>query len=441
MINRLHKTLGFYEPSLFRIHTIGDGKIKKYQEWSNDEQSCTFLHEYIHFLQDITSIKGLQNIYTNGEYLRYVSLVAKQSQNKTIHLPLDPTKASYNVDQNWILHKETLGNNDTNIQSLIKYNIINKCNITDTNTKSTIKLEIVELECLDYYFNKVKIPFGTIQIMECMAKAIEECAYPNLSGRSPYNPYYIARDLAEMILPGIKTEVLTLIALYDRALQSSNPGLSFVNYLKDIKRKGYNSKTLTPDIIYKELIASQSTNPITNTLAFKDGFNNIATLATGVINDLTGGIWILGNVTCWASTIIKKGISFRFNYPNIFIDIARGGKIQDNKTFQEIIKFLGTPLVTNGKEQSGFIRPPKMIISKSELVNVYAMMQLYSVFMSNSHYKCPLKWYCNNLNMRWLLGPRINAKCDSQPWTKCRFRRCKFVQWWRFKGFKNIRLL
>ena len=72
MIGKYYTTLGFYEPSVFHLHTLGDGKISEMNKWS-DKQKSTFLHEYIHFLQDISTVQGLQNIYIGGEYLRFVT--------------------------------------------------------------------------------------------------------------------------------------------------------------------------------------------------------------------------------------------------------------------------------------------------------------------------------------------------------------------------------
>ena len=63
------KTLGFYEPSLFHIHLAYDVKLDEWKNWP-DEVLFTFFHEYIHFLQDLTTTSGLYNIFVLDEYLR-----------------------------------------------------------------------------------------------------------------------------------------------------------------------------------------------------------------------------------------------------------------------------------------------------------------------------------------------------------------------------------
>lgn len=70
--DKYYRTLGFYSPSLFHIHLDGIGRIKDMSSWE-EEQKSTFLHEYVHFLQDVTTVQGLNNMYRLGEFVRYVT--------------------------------------------------------------------------------------------------------------------------------------------------------------------------------------------------------------------------------------------------------------------------------------------------------------------------------------------------------------------------------
>ena len=75
----------------------------------NVSQKSTFLHEYIHFLQDVTSIQGFNNFYILGEYIRYVTQKIKQSGTNEVRLPIHPFWANRNVDQNWLARASTMG--------------------------------------------------------------------------------------------------------------------------------------------------------------------------------------------------------------------------------------------------------------------------------------------------------------------------------------------
>lgn len=96
--DKYYKTLGFYCPSLFYIYLAGKGRLKDIKKW-DEEQQCTFLHEYMHYLQDITTTQGLINMYRIGEYLRYVTNVAKDPVKDEIHIPVDPINAK---GYNWL---------------------------------------------------------------------------------------------------------------------------------------------------------------------------------------------------------------------------------------------------------------------------------------------------------------------------------------------------
>ena len=60
--------LGNYETSFFimNVPTKADLEIRDMA----DEDFAIFFHEYIHFLQDITSFYGYMGIYSHGEYMR-----------------------------------------------------------------------------------------------------------------------------------------------------------------------------------------------------------------------------------------------------------------------------------------------------------------------------------------------------------------------------------
>ena len=68
MLKKLSKVSGFYEPSFFRLHIETDNSIENINNL-NDRDFSTFLHEYIHFIQDTTTYYGLNNINYNVDYL------------------------------------------------------------------------------------------------------------------------------------------------------------------------------------------------------------------------------------------------------------------------------------------------------------------------------------------------------------------------------------
>ena len=440
MITRYNQLQGYYIPSIFLLQVLnGDGELKDMGKWTTQQKS-TFLHEYIHFLQDITTVIGLHNIYTHGEVLRYISELMRNGQN-TFTLPLDPAMAGKNVGNNWKAGQETVGDSDTKAISVNGYSVNLGMNLVDDLTGNVTPVSKVEINCIDERGNRVIVRLGSSHMMECMAKAIQESVYPTGMRTSPYNPYYIAEDLANIIIPGLAGKKQTLIALYDRALQSSNPGYSFVRYLEEMAKLGYDSNTLTPAIVYQGMKAAVTNSSSIGITPFSDSFKQLSQLALGVLKEMTGGIWFLSNLDRWAESTLNNGVTMRLKYPELFLELAKGGDIIINDIFQTFLKVFGTPLVLNSKHKCDFLRPANVMISKSEIVDVMSMMQIIYVFTYGAPYPCLMKWYCVK-NSSFINRLHVNKRCDDRPWMKTtRFGNCKFCRWWRFKGFKDLHLI
>lgn len=436
MLNRYNITMGFYEPSLFHLHTRGKGKLCDMKCWDLSQKS-TFLHEYIHFLQDITTIQGFNNFFVFGEYFRYVNRKIKQSTKKEVYVPIRPFEADTNVNQNWKVYENIFGT-DEPVDIVIAYKPSHVLDLVDYNNGRKIPLNVVNLICCDMWGNYKEIRFGSLHILEGMAKLIEELVYPTEEKTSPYNPYYIACDVAELIMPGIKSAPNTLIALFDFALQTTNPGWNFVGYLESKCYNGYNAYTLTPEIVYADLENYSMNISSLGLLKFSDAYVAFQSGAEDVMNEYLGGAWYWKNIEIWYKKILQRSRNFRVKYPLFFLSLVKGGDIVRNKSFMELWNMFGTPLTTNGDNCFDFVNPKNIFLTKEELVNVYAMMQLHQVFLSNGTFTCPIRKFCQNRRCG-LFIQKVDKLCVKQPWK--RMSKCYFNIWWKFKGFGDIEIV
>ncbi len=436
MLNRYNITMGFYEPSLFHLHIRGKGNLRDIKSWDVSQKS-TFLHEYIHFLQDITTIQGFNNFFVLGEYFRYVSRKVEQSIAKEIYVPVNPLLADKNVDQNWKVSENIFGT-DEPVECVMSYYPKHVLDLVDYNDGKRIPLNVVKLNCFDSWGNSKEVTFGTLHILEGMAKLIEELVYPCYVRTSPYNPYYIACDVAEMIIPGIRFAPFTLIALFDYALQTMNPGWNFIGYLESKQRNGYDAKSLTPEIVYADMENYIMNVPSLGQLKFAESYEVFQGGAEDVMNEYLGGIWYLKNIENWYKKILLRSRELRFKHFHFFQELAEGGDILENNLFQELWKMFGTPLTTNGDYCFDFISPKNVFITKEELINVYAMMQIHQVFLSNGVYTCPIRKFCQKKRCA-LFVQKVDKQCVKQPWE--RESKCYFSIWWKFKGFDDIEIV
>lgn len=67
-IRQLHKVLGYYVPAFFEMHVKIDSYELTFNKLSPTDATI-FFHEYIHFLQYISTYYGLNRIYVYSELL------------------------------------------------------------------------------------------------------------------------------------------------------------------------------------------------------------------------------------------------------------------------------------------------------------------------------------------------------------------------------------
>lgn len=438
MSERYYTTLGFYEPSVFHLYTRGDGKLSDMSNWET-QQASTFLHEYIHYLQDITTVKGLQNLYNIGEYLRYITKIAK-SQGYCLQRPIRPHFTRDNVGNNWMVSFYTQGEKSNiaiNYKTFTR-DVSNQIVDDQTGKAITIGRILVSCGCLDGI--KRQYCFGTIQIMEGMAKMIQESVFP-APRKSPYNPYYIAIDLANDIMTGLGNNKNTMIAIFDYALQSSNPGWAFVNYIEQKKGQGYTANTLTHQIVYNDLKNAVMQSNTLGLTTLNKGYDDIIKQAKGVFQDYTGGVWFFKNLTAWYNNLLERGKVVRDKLPYFFVDLAHGGDIRNYGIFSNVYSIFGTPIVTNRKHDFDFHQPQNLHVQRADLMYVYAMMQIHRVFKTKGHFTCPLRKYCQSQPCG-IKKQCVDVRCVKAPWERMRsFNRCLFNTWWYFKGFKEVKFV
>jgi hypothetical protein len=232
-----------------------------------------------------------------------------------------------------------------------------------------------------------------------------------------------------------------MIAIFDYALQSSNPGWAFVNYIEEKKGQGYTATTLIYQDVYHDL---KNTQVLSNTLGltnFQNGFSDLVKQAKGVFRDYTSGIWLFQNQQRWYNSLLVRGEELRKNNPELFVMLASSGDIRKGTFFSQVLSVFGTPVVTNNNHEFGFVAPKNVVVSRDEMMHVYAMMQIHQVFYSDGVFTCPLRKYCQQQPCG-LRKQKVDIRCVKAPWTRMRaYNRCLFNIWWKFKGFKKVEFI
>jgi len=418
MTRKLNKILGFYIPSFFRLNVSTPNSIKDFNKL-NDRDFSVFFHEYIHFVQDITTFYGLNCIHATVEYLKYANNFIVNNSSSKIQLPIQPDQSNAdNVLLNGFLCKVTYGDvSETTIKEIIDYSI----SMIDINIpNSPIKeIESYDIEFLDDKNETNYFSFGSGCIMESMAYLFEQltCKDYAISSDLPYNT---AELLAKKIYPEFAKNKLNILALCDISLGISNPAKYFVSTIEKWKNKG--ELPQKPEILYDDF---KNEILLTNGKEQEYPLQKIIDLAKVQLNGYFNDVFF-NDIKKWIDSIIIEANLFRKNNPYFILDFARGGNIRTNKTFKEFFSKVGTPLLTNDNKEFRFYHP----LAYKKQIDVgffWAINQIQNLFLGYDK-ACELIDFCNQPASNTITDER----CLNNPWTRCKDKElCPFAIIWR----------
>lgn len=242
-------TLGFCESPFFRIHlATHSGDVFDINTMSESDFAI-FIHEYIHFLQAITTFYGLNHIHITVEYFKK-ALNTIYPTNGQFKVPIPPDILPQdNVFFNWRIFKLTQGDHIDSISNVKEIKAIDPTEdeIDDKCVVSKIRSVLLTVE--DSNGEENPYTFGAVCIMESMAYMLEQYLSPEGVEKSPDLPYNSAMLVAQAIYPNFAKDQLNILALCDLSLLSSNPGNFFVQTLVEWKKT--NKIPKNPDELYE----------------------------------------------------------------------------------------------------------------------------------------------------------------------------------------------
>lgn len=417
------ETLGFYMPNMFHLHIRGSVDLSKWKEWDKETQ-CTFFHEYIHFLQDIMTSTGLYNIYVNGEYLSYATNHVYKLPKGEFERPITPKQGVDNVAYNIAINKFVNGQ-----IGLPEHVDVNNFKITG---KPIVKDNIKNYNGQQINLKKICIPFsdngnfrlfrlGGYHISESMAYLAEQITYGNpYMAKSPNYPYCIVKQLVDYYIPQLSDNKQFLFALCDLAMNYSHPAKVLVDYLEIIEKKGIYTKW--EDIIGDFISNSINVSGNGNTFSYIDGLCEIKNMPIKSLNKRFATIdhYLLRK---WINIIIETAFEWRKNDPLILSKLVSGGQLESNNVFNDFITLIGTPLLSNSKNETFFYNSIDKKLTKRKLACITAAGSI--MYIMKGFNDCDLYEYCKADNRC------VSETCKTKPWKKARFLcACPFGHLW-----------
>lgn len=401
----LNTSDGMYRPAFFRIYLDVDTSLTATipSDWDKETQSV-FFHEYIHFLQDISTFAGLNNIYCISEYVKLVA--TKYANQNPFELPVVLEDNTCLVRLNNTINDQTAGDSWPYAQ-LSLYGTFTE-EYTDDDLKNAGINSLSNILLLN---TERDYKFGRREIMESMAYILQkECSdwsVPPLD-----YPYSAAEKVTRLLLSDeFADDCYNIIALCDISLMTSNPCYSFTCFLDMIKTGKW--KVQKAEDIYDNFYKSQSKgcfgigSPISH-------YRKFVEVVRKSLKDYIDQEQISAHLNQWIDLVIDEGLNIRLNEKYFFIELARSKEILGYEKFVSLFKHIGSPLIENKNHE--FCRFPSSPDYGDNVQYLMAIETLLYIFKYGKT-QCKLKDFCRN-SLKNNSNLIINEQCDTSPWNK-----------------------
>lgn len=405
-------------PSFFRMHVSTIEPINKLENLTK-EDFAVFFHEYIHFIQDISTYYGLFNADAVCSYMRFANNHVINNGSKHFNVPIepDPNNIDFVFLKNTII-KITYG--DVASSSVSKIIDIHESKLPLNLPNCTIAhLDVFDIEFTNANGEDNFYTFGAGCIMESMAYTLEMLTCKGHS-KSPDLPYTSAELVAQFLYPAFCNNPLNVLALCDVSLGTSNPSNYFVSTLKEWRDKSVIPSK--PEDLYDEFRSKQF---IRNGGAIADADDELVRIASSTIIEI-GKYFNMEHfdpIKRWVAFTIIAAIEHRSNHPYFILDFAKQDPLSSGY-FKYFFNKIGTPLITNDRN-AGTTFPG--IQDAVDLSVFWAISQIQEFFLGKLG-PCKLFGFCNKPESE----PETDDRCHINPWSRSTDKDlCPFALFWK----------
>lgn len=409
MIRKKNEIIGGYVPAFFEMQVNCPMNNFDLNNLS-DKDLSVFFHEYIHFLQDITTTYGLNNIYVYSEYLSSVlNRIYKLNKPSTFDVPYQINDNNDNVLLNKQICDGTLG--DSELPDSIHISHIDNIVVDDFVLVSNHNLPNIKqvILCLKNDKNEDEFyTFGASVIMENMAYLMERLCFANDYIKSPDYPYTVAEKVSDFYVNGFSKNSEMVLALCDMCLMTSNPAQIYVEVMQGIS-KG-NLKFNKPEDIYDHFYSLTSKSVYGDVFSFIEGFKRMfdKTL-TKMKSYIVNSPMITGDFYDWINKIEEFVNKFRVNDRYYFLRLAKDFSLKTNNCFSSTLNSIGSPIITDKNKQHYFKIPHGNCTIRTDVEYFKAIGQIIDLFEQGNK-PCSLYDWCKTSNVK------TNNQCLSEPW-------------------------
>lgn len=409
--------LGSYMPAFFHMDLslpFPSGTL--FNEPFSEKHLSIFTHEYIHFIQDISTYVGLNNAYVYSECIHgIVTTIYKQPKGE-LKIPVSIPTNYGNIDLNKFVNTESIGTIREQTEFFIKKIVIKEIPVPYNNPfiKSLTRIILISVK-------GDVVMFGSRAIMESMAYLMETMITKGSVGADDY-PYHAAELVVEYYYPDFGRDKLRIIALCDASMQFSEPGKIFVQSLQNFKEKRFLPSNANEVIDYFYL------NPCVQMGEKKK-------IEIGL---LTMGFMVGERLKLYMNhhqfkpfhnvihTLIGFGMKERLSNKYFMLDIVRNGYILDNVLMRRYIRTIGTPIIKDSNDDYWNVPPDGKTSNDYWLEYFPAIEEIYNC-LAEGQTICGMYTWCEK-------SPKTkeDSRCIYEPWSRINDNAlCPYAMLWK----------
>lgn len=407
MLNSLREDYGQYLTGFFIISL--DMELKENTEGNSldnftEEEYATFVHEYTHYLQNITTTYGVNYFNDNSKFIQ-LCISESYKYDKKIPCPLEiETCGVENAYAEMELRSFYLGNDEHK-----KIHHINEIKVENDEIIELV-LSGEKLEAVNIYYDDMNKPymFGTSCIEESMAYLIESEKFSGLH-RMNELPYNSCELVCQQLCPHIKNRKDIIVALAELSLMHYHSGKMFVELLEHINAKNLTFEN-TKDVAmyFKNCIPHLFKNHEKNYKETDKTVDFLYPLDTP-----------FEKVNSWLKEALKQGFHYRTKYSNLISRMMDLTEEQCKIYFCALVKTFNFPLLCDKNND--------MFGGETDLALALVPVAIYYTYLSEKK-QCYLYKYCKKNEM-----PTLNNNCTEAPWLQSAEEAlCPFGKFWQY---------
>lgn len=391
----LNELRGSYKTSFYSIYLNGSYE-EDISKMSQKDQG-TLLHEYIHYLQNISTPFCMYMSMT-----RY-SLMSQSLHNiitnDTIHIPVNPVLSKQSVASYKKL-MTVLGTKKLDRGQNIDWSKEIRIVLDTKDVEgSNIERAIFKVALTDG--KQVDIEIGAIIVMETMSALYQSLIDPNAS--HPDIPYNIIMKYCQKYYPRLASDTRKLICLCYASLYTSCPGSQLIRLIKDYGNNdsidGYAAFCQFVNAYNAGIKVDGSLRTLTEYVdemidKFKAMMANILTSKIEFLDVIFEPIRLSQKWVPVVSALYDK-TPFSLNH------------------FKTIIENVGLPYIHTSYQQYSFPNLKGKSDASLDLIELIALQTVYSYFATtkSDDKECELSYMCK--------GNKYNEDhCKNHPWTQ-----------------------